>query len=205
MYFFCFWQHTTHMFVFSFFFYMGRWQLHRERVEACGGVQKGSVNGLGKFMRLWRRGKTIRLSSQSSRVRNPAPLCFVLFCSFPFCFFFFFSPLEVVSSVCMFVFFCFATYHQPVITTSVLRGFPTLRAHSAHTHRPGAHGLLEVPLHLLPSPAKLFQRRIRVQIRQVIALQSSLALSPLSVGIPDGLPSGSSTQSDRCTPAMWGP
>ena len=41
---------------FPFFFYMGRWQLHREGVEACGGVQKGSVNGLGKFIPLWRRG-----------------------------------------------------------------------------------------------------------------------------------------------------
>ena len=49
---------------------------------------------------------------------------------------------------------------------------------SAHTHRPGAHGLLEVPLHLFPSPAKLFQRRIRVKIRQVAAFHSSLALSP---------------------------
>ena len=41
---------------FHFFFYMGRWQLHREGVEACGVVQKGSVNGLGKVMPLWRRG-----------------------------------------------------------------------------------------------------------------------------------------------------
>ena len=48
-------------------------------------------------------------------------------------------------------------------------------------HRPGAHGLLEVPLHL-PSTVKLFQRRIRVKIRQVAALHSSLALSPRSLG-----------------------
>ena len=48
-------------------------------------------------------GETIRLSSQSSRVRYPysAPLFF---------FSFFFSPWEVVSSVCMFPFF-FATHH----------------------------------------------------------------------------------------------
>ena len=46
--------------------------------------------------------------------------------------------------LCMYLFFC-ATHHPPVITTAVLRGVPTLRAHSAHTHRPGAHGLLEVP------------------------------------------------------------
>ena len=76
----------------------------------------------------------------------------------------------------MFAFFC-ATHHPPVITIAVLRGVPTLRAHSAHTHRPGAHGLLEVPLHL-PSPAKLYQRCIRIKIRQVAALHSSLALSP---------------------------
>ena len=80
----------------------------------------------------------------------------------------------MVSSVCMFLFFC-ATHHPPVTTTAVLRGVPTLRAHSAHTHRPGAHGLLEVPLHLLPSPAKLFQRRISVKIRQVAALHSSIS------------------------------
>ena len=84
-------------------------------------------------------------------------------------------------------------HHPPVITTSVLRGVPTLRTQSAHTHRPSAHGLLEVPLHLLPSPAKLFQRRIRVKILQVAALHSSLAHSPRSVGIPCGLPSRSST------------
>ena len=47
--------------------------------------------------------------------------------------------------LCMYVpFFC-ATHHPPVITTAVLRVVPTLRAHSASTHRPGAHGLLEVP------------------------------------------------------------
>ena len=91
----------------------------------------------------------------------------------------------------------------PVITTSVLRGVPTLRTDSAHTHRPGAHGLLEVPLHLLPSPAKLFQRRIRVKIIEVAALDSSLARSPRSVGFPCGLPSRSSTQSCRRTPAKW--
>ena len=93
-------------------------------------------------------GETIRLSSQSSRVRYLAPVSFFLFFLsffiplyvFPFIFF----PWEVVSSVCMFLFFC-ATHHPPVITTAVLRVVPTLRAHSAHTHRPGAHGLLEVP------------------------------------------------------------
>ena len=42
-------------------------------------------------------GETIRLSSQNSRVRYTAPLFF---------FSFFFSPWEVVSSVCMFLFFC---------------------------------------------------------------------------------------------------
>ena len=137
-------------------------------------------------------GKTIRLSSQSSRVGYSAPL-FFFYRFFLFLFFFsFFSPWEVVSSVCMFLFF-FATHHPPVITTAVLRGVPTLRAHSAHTHRPGAHGLLEVPLHLLPSPAKLSQRRIRVKMSQVAALHSSRALSPRSLGIPGGLPSGSST------------
>ena len=137
--------------------------------------------------------KTIRQSCNSSRVRNTAPL---------FCFVIFFFPLFVVPSVCFcfFVFF-FATHHPPVITTTVLCGIPTLRAHSAHSHRPGGHGLLEVPLHLFPGPAKIFQRRIRVKIQQVASLQSSL--SPRSLGIACGLPSGSSTQSVRCTPAMW--
>ena len=136
-------------------------------------------------------GETIRLSSQSSRVRYSAPLFFFCF-FFPVFFSFIFSPWEVVSSVCMFLFFC-ATHHPPVITTAVLRVVPTLRAHSAQTHRPGAHGLLEVPLHLLPSPAKLFQRRIRVKIIEVAALDSSLARSPRSVGFPCGPPSRSST------------
>ena len=90
-------------------------------------------------------GETIRLSSQSSRVRYTAPLSF-FFLLFFFSFFFslyFFSMGGGI--LCMYVpFFC-ATHHPPVITTAVLRGVPTLRAHSAHTHRPGAHGLLEVP------------------------------------------------------------
>ena len=58
-------------------------------------------------------GETIRLSSQSSRVRYSAPL--------------FFFPIFFLHG----------------------RWYP---AHSAHTHRLGAHGLLEFPLHLLPSP-----------------------------------------------------
>ena len=93
-------------------------------------------------------GETIRLSSQNSRVRYAAPL-FFFSC---FLFSFIFSPWEVVSSVCMFLFFC-ATHHPPVITTAVLRGVPTLRAHSAHNHRPGAHGLLEVPCISLVQPS----------------------------------------------------
>ena len=88
----------------------------------------------------------------------------------------------------------------PTCNHHLLRGVPTLRTRSAHTHRPSAHGLLEVPLHL-PSPAKLFQRRIRVKIIEVAALDSSLARSPRSVGFPCGLPSRSSTQSCRRTPA----
>ena len=36
--------------------FLHRWQLHREGVEACGGVQKGSIDSLGKFKPLWRRG-----------------------------------------------------------------------------------------------------------------------------------------------------
>ena len=98
---------------------------------------------------------------------------------FGFCFFFFF----VFPFVCLFFVFVHgrwfqsATHHPPVISTTVLRGVPTLRAHSAHSHRPGIHGLLEVPLHLLSSPAKFFQRRIRVKIHQVASLQSSLARS----------------------------
>ena len=141
-------------------------------------------------------GKTISQTSQSSRVRNPAPIfCFVLYS----------MGGGVLSFVFIFFLFFFATHHPPVITTTVLGGVQTLRAHSAHSHRPGGHGLLEVPLHLLPSPAKLFQRRIRGKIRQVASLQSSLALSPRSLGIPGGLPSGSSTQSVRCTPVMWVP
>ena len=90
-------------------------------------------------------GETIRLSSQSSRVPYTAPLpffsCFFFFLLFVFLFFFSMGG----GILCMYVFFLCATHHPPVITTAVLRGVPTLRAHSAHTHRPGAHGLLEVP------------------------------------------------------------
>ena len=59
-------------------------------------------------------GETFRLSSQSSRFRYPysAPLFFLPFFFFTFSF----SPWEVVSYVCMFLFF-FATHHPPVITT----------------------------------------------------------------------------------------
>ena len=65
-------------------------------------------------------GETFKLSSQSSRFRYPysTPL-FFWFLFFFFFFFFFcfsFSPWEVVSYVCMFLFF-FATHHPPVITT----------------------------------------------------------------------------------------
>ena len=58
-------------------------------------------------------GETFRLSSQSSRFRYPysAPLFFFSFFFFSFSF----SPWEVVSYVCMFLFF--ATHHPPVITT----------------------------------------------------------------------------------------
>ena len=49
--------------------------------------------------------ETIRLSSQSSRVRYSAPLFFSPFFSFLF------SPWEVVSSVCMFLFFFQHTTH----------------------------------------------------------------------------------------------
>ena len=122
-------------------------------------------------------GETIRLSSQSSRVRYSAPLFFFLVFFSCFISFIFLHGRWYPLYVCSFFFR--ATHHPPVITTAVFRGVPTLRAHSAHTHLPGAHGLLEVPLHLLPSPAKLFQRRIRVKIRQVAALHSSLALSPI--------------------------
>ena len=92
-------------------------------------------------------GETIRLSSQSSRVRYSAPLLFFSF----FFFFFFFSMGGGI--LCMHVpFFC-ALHHPPVITTAVLRGVPTLRAHSSHTHRPGAHGLLGVPCISLAQPS----------------------------------------------------
>ena len=167
-----------------------------------GGVQKGSGDALCYSCRCSVGGETIRLSSQSSRVRYSAPLFFFPVFLFHFFFLYFFSMGGGI--LCMYVpFFC-VTRHPPVITTAVLRGVPTLRAHSsAHTHRPGAHGLLEVPLHLLPSPAKLFQRRIRVKFQQVASLQSSFALSPRSLGIACGLPSGSSTQSVRCTCLLY--
>ena len=137
-------------------------------------------------------GETIRLSSQSSRVRYSAPLFFCPVFLFVFFFLFFFSMGGGI--LCMYVKF-FLCNTPPACNhhRRPPRGVPTLRAHSAHTHRPGAHGLLQVLLHLLPSPTKLFQRRIRVKIRQVAALHSSLALSPRSLGIPGGLPSGSST------------
>ena len=61
-------------------------------------------------------GKTIRLSSQSSRVGYSAPLFFFYRFFLFLVFFSFFSPWEVVSYVCMFLFF-FATHHPPVITT----------------------------------------------------------------------------------------
>ena len=104
--------------------------------------------------------KTMRTCSKTSRVRNPAPI-FSFFFFFFLLFLFFFVHGRWFQCVPFFYFFFFfATHHPPVISTTVLRGVPTLRAHSAQSHRPGVHGLLEVPLHLLPSPAKLFQRRI---------------------------------------------
>ena len=83
-------------------------------------------------------GKTITLYRRSSRVRYSAPLLFFSCFFFPLFFLYFFSMGGGI--LCMYVpFFC-AIHHPPVITTAVLRGVPTLRAHSAHTHRPGALG-----------------------------------------------------------------
>ena len=121
-------------------------------------------------------GETIRLSSQSSRVRYTAHLYFFS-CFFFSCFFFpFFSQWEVVSTACMFFFLC-ATHHPPDITHRRPPRCPNAKSTQCTHASSGRSWAAGSSLHL-PSPAKLFQRRIRVKIHQVAALHSSLALSP---------------------------
>ena len=73
----------------------------------------------------------------------------------------------------------------PTCNHHLLRGVPTLRTRSAHTHRPSAHRLLEVPLHVLPSPAKLssgvsgsqLSRSLRFTAASLIRLALSASLA----------------------------
>ena len=94
------------------------------------GYRKVALKLLANSCRCSVGGETIRLSSQSLRVRYSAPHFFFPDFFFPFFFLYFFSMGGGI--LCMYVpFFC-ATHHPPVITTAVLRGAPTLRAHCTH-------------------------------------------------------------------------
>ena len=82
-------------------------------MEACGGVQRSHVNGLGEFLPLFCvvifvfSFFYLHAHDGSSRVRNPAPLyfCKCLFFHFGvFLFFFNYTPMEVVSPVGMLVY-----------------------------------------------------------------------------------------------------
>ena len=80
------------------------------------GYRKVALKLLANSCRCSVGGETIRLSSQSLRVRYSAPL-FVFPLFFLFFFPFFFSMGGGV--LCMYVPFFFATHHSPVITTTV--------------------------------------------------------------------------------------
>ena len=82
------------------------------------GYRKGAWIVLANSCRCGAGGKTIRLSSQRSRVRNPAPLCFFPVLCFLFCVFLFFFYMGG-GVLCMYVlFYFFATHHPHVITTT---------------------------------------------------------------------------------------
>ena len=130
------------------------------------------MRAVGNSCRCSVGGETIRLSSQSSRVRYTAPLFFFLF----FFFLLFFSIGGGI--LCIYVFFCLCNtppgcnHHRRPPRCPNAKSTQCTHASSERSWAAGSS------LHLLPSPAKLFQWRIRVKIRQVTALHSSLALSP---------------------------